>query len=247
MVPAAGHTGAPPGREVAVEVEPLGRRGCRNREAVVVHHGALVEQSVALRSGGCAVRRDGNEQPSVLRVCHPCPVAIRDAHLEDPTVAVDVFHDESRPLVTIGPRPRPSARTTMAGTIGEHPLGAVGIDPGNDVEGAGTQRLHHLGLATSVAVHEVLEQMARRHGRGELHGVDAGVDPMCGLGVVLAGRSVGHGDEQQVTPLVRAPVRLDRDETGVGLGQLVQAAGQFLVPEVPIEVVDHRRILRWAP
>jgi len=174
-------------------------------------------------------------------VGHPPSVGVRHAHRQDPPVAVDVLDVQARPPVGVPPWPRPRARTPESGAIGQDPLGAVGIDPGHDVERPRAKRAHDLVVAIDVPGDETLDQVGGGNGGGELDGVDAGVDPMGGLGVVRARRRIGDGDQPEVAALVRAAVRLERHELGTGSRHFVQPRHELVVAEESVELVRHRR------
>ena len=100
---------------------------------------------------------------------------------------------------------------------------------------------YDLFVAIHVAGDETLDQIGGGNRGGELDGVDAGVDPMGGLDVVRTRRRISDGDEPEVAALVRAAVRLERDEIGMGGRHLVQPRHELVVAEESVELVRHRR------
>ena len=187
-----------------------------------------------------AGRRDRHEQAVVVGMGDPRAVGVGEPHLEDAAVTVDVLLVEAGPTVGVGQRPRPHARPPEPGAVGEHPLGAVGVDSWHDVEGSGAQRASDRLVAGGVAVDEALQQPTGRDRGGEFDRMDAGVDPVRRLGVVRPGRRVGDGDEQQVAPLERPAVGLDRHEVGMCGGELLDPLDQLGVAQESVEGVLDR-------
>ncbi len=81
------------------------------------------------------------------------------------------------------------------------------------------------------------QDVARGDRGGELLGVDAGVDPVRGLGVVRAVGGVGDGDEQEVPSFMGPAVRLHGDEVRVLRAELVEPCRQLVVFQEPVELV----------
>ncbi len=239
------HLGSPARREVAVEVESFGSRRRRHVETVEVLDRAFGEHAVPGDVVADAGRRHRDHQPIVIGVGDPRAVGVREPHLQDAAVAVDVLLVEARPAVRVGERPRAHTRAAEAGAVGEDPLGAVGVDARDHVERARAQRPGDGGVAGGVPVDEALEQPTRGDRRGQFHGVDAGVDPVRRLGVVRPGGVVRDGHEHQIAPLERPSIGLDGHQIGVSGSELIDPGDQFVVAQEPVEVVvDHAGRLR---
>ena len=71
------------------------------------------------------------------------------------------------PATAVGEWPVPDTRSAVTGRVGEGPLGSVGIDPRNDVEGAGPERPRDMFVSAHEALDEMLQNAARSHRRGE--------------------------------------------------------------------------------
>ena len=194
--------------------------------------------AIAHGAGGhAAVGRDRDEQAGLVGVGHPGAVRVGDAHLQDATVAIDVLDRQAGPSMPVAVRPRTHARPSELRHVRQHPFRTVRVDARNDVERPAAHGSGDLFVAGDEAVDQMVQDVARGDGGGELLGVDAGVDPVRGLGVVRAVGGVRDGDEQEFTAFVGPAVRLHGDEVRVVRAELVEPCRQLVVPQEPVELV----------
>ena len=219
-------------RPVAVEVETFERRRDRDVHAVPVVDGPFRKDAVEVARD--VVGETGDEEPRVFGVRLPRAIRIRHAHEEDASVPVDVLAVQA--VLGLVARIGPDARAAEA-AVGEPCLGAVRVDPWDDVERA---RVDRMSNARVVRVEEVVEQVERRRRPGELHGVDLRVDEHGGL---LLGRSslrVRDGADPDVASLVRLADRLEGKDRRVLRGPRLQRFGQLGVGVEAVEADAHR-------
>ena len=153
--------GLPLDREVAVQVEAFERRRDLDLDAVVVADQPFPEQPVERAVLGPLVGVARGQEARVVGMRLPGAVRVLDPHHQDPSVAVDVLLVE--PVLLVEARVRPDARADEVRLVGERELGAVRVEPRDDVEDARVETARDLRIAP-VAAQEL---------------VDAGAAPPC--------------------------------------------------------------------
>ncbi len=196
-------------REVAVQVEPLERRCDLDRDAVEVPNPAFPEQPEVLAA--LLVRVAPDHEPRLLRMRLPRAVRIADPHHQDAPVAVEILLVEPVELLREGPGP--SAGADEPGPVGQCQLGAVGVQPRDDVEDACVEGARH-PLVASVPREQAVHHVERRRGAGHLDRVDVGLDQQRRLFECRPGLGVRDRGEPDVPALVALADRLDGEELG---------------------------------
>ena len=228
-------------REVAVQVEAFERRRDLDLNAVVVSDQPLPEQPVEGAVLGPLVGVARGQEPRVVGMSLPGAVRVLDPHHQDPPVAVDVLFVE--PVLLVEPRVRTDARADELRLVGERELGAVRVEPGDDVEDARVEAARDLRIAP-VAAKELVDEVQRRRAARHLERVDVRLDEEPGLVEVGSRLEVRDRRQPDVAALVRRADALDADELRLLLGPALEDLGQLVVPVEPVEGdVRHPRSL----
>ena len=201
------------------------------RKAIVVLETAFWDQSII---GPTGFRRiAANQQTGLVRMRLPQAIRIRNPHLQNASVAVDVLDDQSLDLLFVV-RIRPRARAHPSRLVGERPFGAVGIDPRTEVERTRIERARHVGVV-SVLRDERVKEIEIRRGRSDLRRMDVAVDPKCRFFCSGPRPRVGGGHHPDVAAFVALSNRFDGEQVGILASERVQDLAQF---GVAVETVE---------
>ena len=182
----------PVAREVAVEVESADAVLVDLAIAIVVD--ALADDAV---EGPLAVIiLAADEQARILGADLAIAVGIGDAHLGDETIAVEILGGvligAAVAVVVDG-----SDRAAQGNPVQQRGIGAVGVELGADVEGAGVEKRGHLRVGT-VAIEEIAGEKEGEGAAGQLTRVDVAIDIQRRLLGRRAGLVVGDLDQGQI-------------------------------------------------
>ena len=205
-------------RKISIQIKSLLILLHSQHEPVPPLHRPLGQDPVVGSAGLDRIAPD--HQSRLLRVVLPQSVRVRNAHLQDPAVAVDVLDGEPLDLVVV-PRVRTGAGAHPLRLVGERPFGAVGVDPRANVERTGVQGARHVGIL-AVLRDERLHEIERGGGRRDFGRMDVAVDPERRLLRRRTGRGVGDGQHPDVASLVALADRLDRHEVRIFGGEGVE-------------------------
>ena len=224
----------PEGREIAVQVQPLGVRVQPHREAVVVLQRALGHQAVVVAAEFTRLAR--HHQARLGGVLLVAAVRVGDAHRQDAAVAVDILRRQAVDRLLIE-RIAPRARADVARPVAQRELGAVGVQARTQVDSARVEQVGDLWVA-AVARHQVMQVIQHRGAGGQLGGVDVAVGPERRLVGVRPGRAVGDAHRPDLAPLETAADRFEADEIRISGGVFPQQRGER---GVLVEDVEARR------
>ena len=169
----------------------------------------------------------------------PKSVRVRNPHLQDATVAIDVLDRQALDRVLIV-RVGAGARAHVLRLVGERPFGAIGVHARTEVEHARVERAGDLRIL-AVALDQVLQEIDAGDRRRDFGRVDVAVDPERGFVQRIARRAVRDGDDPDVPVLVTAADRLDADELRVLGGECTKQLGELLVAIEAVELDARHR------
>ncbi len=159
--------------------------------------------------------RDPNHHSVILWMSVPISFRVRNPHLGDPTVPVQVlrgiFVGFAIFVIVPGPHRTPKALVEKKGQIG-----TVGIELGTDVEGKGLEKIRHLGIP-SIPCEELPQGIEGHLGAGQLPRVDATVQVH---GRFLRGRARDLGGDlhdPELPPLETLANAVELGEFGIEL------------------------------
>jgi len=208
-------------------------------EAVIALESTLREDP---KIGSADLRRvPPHHQTRLIRVRLPKPVRIRDSHLQDAAVAVDVLDRKAFDgllVVRVGA----SAGAHPFGSIGQRPFRAVRIDAWTDVENAGVQRPGDIGIA-AVLGYQLIQKVQIGSRRRDLGRVNVAVNPECGLVDGGTGRTIRDADQPDVPAFVTLADRFERYQLRMLGSERMNDLGQLGVTDKVVKA-DGRH--RWA-
>ena len=171
-----------------------------------------------------------HQQPGVALGAAPLALRVGHQHLQHAAVAVEVLGVEAAGVLLPG-EVAPVAHRAVGGR--EADLGAVRVEPRDDVDGPRVEQLGHLGVAAVGAEQQV--DRVERHGRGDdLLAVVVGVDMERGLVGRRPRGAVRDGHAPDGAAATGAPDRRQRRELRCRGDAALEPGAELVVRQVAV-------------